>query len=105
MQSDVIQYHGSYRYSDRPTLERAIQRAHATIADDEAERSPAWMRCFVLEGTHLTVNLSVPASADQRFLAANVFLTLAHGALDGAVEATYGGKAVDLYVPGEDDDD
>lgn len=102
-QPDVIQYHGSYRYADRATLEGAIARARAALDDDEAERAGRWMRCFVLNGTNLTVNLHVPAEAEQRHAAANVFLTLAHGAVEGAVEARHGSRALDFFPPGEED--
>ncbi len=103
MHPDVIQYHGSYRYADRATLEGALARARATLDDDEVERANRWLRCFVMNGTNLTVNLSVPADADQRHAAANVFLTLAHGAMEGAVEARHGNRPLDLFAPGDDD--
>ncbi|MBA3820623.1 MAG: hypothetical protein H0X17_17155 [Deltaproteobacteria bacterium] len=103
MQHDVIHFHGSYRYADRAALERALIQARAEIDDDEVERERCWMRCFVSQGTTLTVNLSVPVAADHRFLAANVFLILAHGAVDGAVEARHRDRQLDLYASGAED--
>jgi len=82
MQDDVIQFHGSYRYPDRKALERAITAARTEIGKARDHTS---LRCFVTHETFLTVNLSVNASEEQR-LAANIFLLLAHGALEGTID-------------------
>jgi hypothetical protein len=88
MPHDLIEFHGSYRYADRATLEHALSQARAELReDDELESDSMWMRAFVTKGTILTVNVSVPAAAQHRFAAANVFLILAHGAVEGAVDS------------------
>ena len=103
MQPDVIRFHGTYRYADRLALEGALTRARTALADDELESDRAWLRCFVMRGTNLIVNLSVRPSSEERFAAANVFLILAHGALEGAVEARYGDLVVDTFTSADDD--
>jgi hypothetical protein len=92
---DVIQYRGSYRYADRTALEVALARARTELAEDEVDAG--WLRFFVSHGTELTVNISVPSDPELRFAAANVFLTLAAGAVEGAVVACQAGRAVDVF--------
>ncbi|MDQ3366269.1 MAG: hypothetical protein M3680_12655 [Myxococcota bacterium] len=103
MQHDVIHFHGSYRYADRAALEHALTQARAEIDDDEVESERCWIRCFVSSGTTVTINLSVPDAADHRFLAANIFLMLAQGAVAGAVEARHRDRQLDLYASGAED--
>ena len=45
----------------------------------------------------------VPAIADVRFAAANVFQTLARDAVEGAVEARHGSDHVDFFPSGGDE--
>jgi hypothetical protein len=50
------------------------------------------------------VNLTVPANAEHRFVAANMFLALARGAVDGSVEALQGARGIDRFVAGVEDE-
>lgn len=105
MQHHLIEYQGSYRYADRAALERALARARAELAAEEGlEHEEVWVRWFVTSGTTVTVNLRVPAVAEQRFAAANVFLILAHGATEGAVAARRGDTPLDVYASGDDEE-
>lgn len=103
MQQETILYHGSYRYADRPSLERALAQARAELDDEDFDRDRGWLRCFITHGTQLTVNLTTPAIAEQRFAAANVLLILAHGAVEGAVEARQRERTIDLFGAGPED--
>ncbi|HEY5921986.1 MAG TPA: hypothetical protein VIV11_09970 [Kofleriaceae bacterium] len=81
----MIHFHGSYRYEDTAHLESALQHArkHLRISSDEL-----WFRCFVTDGSVLTVNLQVPSSAARILDATSVFLHLSRGALEGAFAAS-----------------
>lgn len=105
MQSDHIQYRGRYEYADRLALEHALTSARATIEDEDLSEVNAWLRFFVSRGTSLTVNLVVPDCSEHRFVAANMFLVLAHGATDGHVEAVHQRSEllVDRYDAGDED--
>ena len=94
---------GTYRYATREGLERALVAARACLDDDVGDLEDAWMRCFVTRGNVLTVNVSMPFVADQRFAAAAVFDTLAQTAVEGAVEARHGAARVDLFASGGDE--
>ena len=102
MQHERIEFHGSYRYADRAALEDALSRARTDLIEEE-ECDGSWMRAFITSGTVLTVNVSVPATAEQRFAAANVFLILAQGAVEGAVESRHGTRPLDLFASGNED--
>lgn len=102
---DLIHFHGTYRYPSRERLDHAIALARAVLADDDAgddaddaAAGAAWMRCFVTRGTVLTVSLT---SHIDRFCAATVFETLAAHAIEGAVEARVGARAVDVFPSGD----
>lgn len=103
MQTGQIGFYGSYRYADRDSLEGAVARARAHLQDEELE-ADALVRYFVRNGTALTVNVDVTDSSEMRFAAANVFLILAHGAIDGAVESRRGPTTLDVYESGDDSD-
>ncbi len=103
MSRDAIRFRGSYRYPDLETLERALARARAELDEENLRNEGGWPRCFVRKGTELTVDLTVPSHPALRFVAANVFLILAHGAVDGSVEAIEGERCVDVFDAGEDD--
>jgi hypothetical protein len=103
MQQDRIHYRGCYEYADSATLERTLARARAEIDEDELVEALAWLRFFVCRGNRLTVNVALPASSEHRFAAANLFLVLAHGAIDGSVQAITSCRAVDEFVAGGDD--
>ncbi|MCX5743797.1 MAG: hypothetical protein NT062_14995, partial [Proteobacteria bacterium] len=62
-----------------------------------------WIRCFIMHGTSLTVNLALPAIAEARFAAAEVFGSLSRLAIDGSVTARIGDTRVDCYASGDDD--
>ncbi|MEJ7596476.1 MAG: hypothetical protein WKG01_01095 [Kofleriaceae bacterium] len=102
--ASVIRYAGTYRYSDRVTLERALSRARAHIEDaDELALEGGWMRCFVILDTVLTINLALPALREHRDAASEVFDALARAAIDGSVRATIDDRAVDEIVSGDDE--
>lgn len=102
MQQSVVRFHGSYRYASKLDLDDAISRARAHLADEDIEDA-TWIRYFVSRGSLLTVNVDVNDHAEHRFAAANVFLILAHGAIDGAVEARRGETTVDVFASGPED--
>jgi len=102
MQLDRIGFHGAYRYATRTALDDAVARARAHLHEEELE-DEAFARYFVARGTVLTVNVNVPDIPEQRFAAANVFLILAHGAIDGAVEARRGKATLDVFTSGPED--
>jgi hypothetical protein len=56
-----------------------------------------------MHGTTLTINLAIPAAADFRFAAAEIFEGLSRAAIDGTVEAKIGEAYVDYYPSGDDD--
>lgn len=105
MQHDIIRYAGRYRFEHRAVLDRALALAQAQVdeEDDQAALAGGWLRCFLMTGTTLTINLALPAVADLRFAAAEIFTGLARAAIAGAVEATIGGVGVDYYAAGDDD--
>ncbi len=103
MQAGCVQYRGRYDYADGKALERALAVAKAELDEEDLAEARVWMRVFVSRGTSLQVNVSVPASAEHRFAAANLFLVLAHGAIDGSVQAVEGGREVDEFPAGADD--
>jgi hypothetical protein len=103
--SSTIRYAGTYRFADREILNRALAAARAHLDDDDdlVGLEGDWMRSFVANGTMLTVNLAVPALAEQRFAAAEIFLVLSLDAIEGNVQATIGGVRVDEFAPGDDE--
>lgn len=104
MSRPCIQYRGRYEYTDSVALEHALAFARAELDDEELAEVGTWLRFFVCKGTQLTVNLTVPATAEHRFIAANMFLVLARGAIDGSVEALQGAQGLDRFVAGVEDD-
>jgi hypothetical protein len=101
----VVRYAGTYRYQDRAVLDRALASAREQIneEDDLAALEGGWIRCFVMHGTTLTVNLALPALPQHQFVAAEVFATLSREAIAGSVNATLGDERVDEYVSGDDE--
>jgi len=79
----MIHFHGSYRYEDQATLESALRQARAHFPPDDH----LWFRCFVSNGSFLTVNLAVPSEAHRILDATTVFLHLSRGAVEGAFAA------------------
>ncbi len=80
----------------------AIARAQL---DDEELTDPAFasLQALVKHGTSLHVDVTLPAIAEIRFAAANMFQALARDAVAGGVEATHGERHVDFYPSGHDD--
>jgi len=104
MSPNLIRFHGTYRYDSKDSLERAIAAVRAQLDDEDVmDPSLASLRCFVRNGTILDVDVSLPAAADIRFVAAGVFQTLAQDAIEGAVEARHGNDHVDFFPSGGDD--
>lgn len=104
MSGPCIQYQGRYEYIDSCALEQALAVARAELDDEELAETGTWLRFFVTHGKQLTVNLTVPANAEHRFVAANMFLALARGAVDGSVEALQGARGIDRFVAGVEDE-
>jgi len=105
MQQAIIRYAGSYRYDHRAALDRAlaVAREQIDLEDDLATLGGGWMRCFVMRGTTVTIELAIPAVAELRFAAAEVFENLSRTAIDGLVEGKIGEQYVDYYPAGADD--
>ena len=103
--TQIVRYAGTYRYPDRAVLDRALASARAHIDDEEdlAALEGGWIRCFVMHGATLTVNLALPALPQHQFAAAEVFTTLSRDAIAGSVKATLGTARLDEYVSGDDD--
>lgn len=103
MDHDVIRFHGSYRFADRPALELALARVRAELDDDDDNfyEPSRWRRAFITHGARLDVSLAV--ALEYRFAAANVLLALAHAAIDGSVEVKLADRAIDLYAAGFED--
>ena len=82
----IVRYAGTYHYLDRAVLERALISAREQIEDEEdlAALEGGWIRCFVMYGNMLTVNLALPALAQHQFAAAEVFATLSRDAIAGS---------------------
>ena len=105
MTTSTIRYAGTYRFGDRAILDRALLAARAHIDDEDelAALEGGWLRCFVMHGTTLTVNVALPALPEHRFAAAEIFAVLSRDAIAGSVQATIDGVRVDEYTPGDDD--
>jgi len=104
MPAGHVRYYGSYRYSDRAALERAVTEAWTQFYDAGVDRPPlASLGRFVRQGDRLHVDLTLPAAADSRFAAAGMLEVLAKDAIDGAVEARHGTDHVDVFYSGDDD--
>lgn len=99
MQVATVQYAGTFRFRDRPALERALSRARFRIREEHelAALGGGWMRCFVMFDMTLTVNLTLPAETDNRDAAAEVFAELSTEAVEGAVTATINDIPVESY--------
>lgn len=104
MTPQLIRFHGTYRYDSHEALERALSLARAQLDDDDvADPSLVSLRCVVKHGMSLRVDVSLPAIAEIRFAASDMFQTLARDAVEGAVEATHGSHHVDFFPSGGDD--
>lgn len=85
MHDTATDFHGSYRYSDRATLERMLARARAELGTAAVDDELRFV--YFVTNNALTVHVTIPSRAHsrRRLAAANVFLILAHGAIEGAV--------------------
>jgi len=102
MPQELIRFHGTYRYNSLEALERALTLAREQLDDDDVSE-PALDDCVVKHGTSLRVEVVLPAIAEIRFAASDMFQTLARDAIEGSVEATHGGNHVDFFPSGGDD--
>ncbi len=102
MPPELIRFHGTYRYDSLETLERAMALAREQLDDDDVSE-PALDRCVVKQGMSLRVDVVLPAIAEIRFAASDMFQTLARDAIEGSVEATHGARHVDFFPSGGDD--
>ncbi len=103
---EQIRYAGQYRFERHVDLARTLARAREQLElEDDLPLPGGWMRAFVVRGAAVTIDLAIPACAELRFAAAELFETLARAAVDGLVEATIAGRRVDDYPSGGDADD
>ena len=105
MPPQLIRFHGSYRYRSRGALEEAIASARAHLDDDDDAGDPAHaaLRTLIAYGSVLDIDVVLPAEPATRFVAADMFLTLARDAIAGAVEAHDGECGLDVFASGGDD--
>jgi methyl coenzyme M reductase gamma subunit len=104
MAPQLIRFHGTYRYDSQEALEAALSSARAQLEDEEvADPAMASLRSFSRHGTSLRIDVLLPAIAEIRFAASDVFQTLARDAVEGAVEASAGTHHVDFFPSGGDD--
>jgi len=103
MPPQLIRFHGRYRYDSHESLERALSSARAQLEDDEASEPTLALRSFVKHGASLRIDVLLPALAEIRFAASDMFQTLARDAVEGAVEATHDSSHVDFFPSGGDD--
>lgn len=78
MPPQLIRSYGTYRYDSPASLERAISSAQAQLQDEDAG-NPAIgsLRDVVKHGTSLRIDIMLPAIAEVRFAASDMFQTLA----------------------------
>lgn len=107
MAQDRIRYEGQFRFDRRADLEHAllVAREQLALEDDLAIHGDGWMRGFVTRGATLAIELAMPATAEVRFAAAELFETMSRAAVGGSVAATIDGRHVDDYPSGGDVDD
>ncbi|HEY5945896.1 MAG TPA: hypothetical protein VIV40_10420 [Kofleriaceae bacterium] len=99
MQTEHIEFSGTYRYADPDALDRALTAAREQL-DSRPEDVVDWMRCFIRQGSRLWVRAQLPSEADPIF-AATLVETLARSAVEGLVEARRGDLALDYFPCGE----
>jgi len=105
MPPQLIRFHGSYRYRSRRALEHAIASARAHLDDDDdGDPALAALRTVIAYGSVLDIDVVLPAAAETRFVAADMFLTLARDAISGAVEAHDGECGLDVFACGDNAD-
>jgi len=105
MPPQLIRFHGTYQYRSRHALERAVARARARLdTEDDGDRAVAALRTLIAYGSVLDIDVVLPAAADERFAAADMFLALARDAIAGAVEAHDGECGIDVFASGDSSD-
>lgn len=78
--------------------------ARAQLADQDApEVTFESLTSFVRLGALLRMDVLLPANAEVRFAASDLFQILACDAIEGAVEATHAARHVDFFPSGGDD--
>lgn len=104
MPPQLIRFYGTYRYDTPESLDRALSSARAQLDEEEAG-NPAIgsLHGLVKHGTSLRIDILLPAIAEVRFAASDMFQTLALDAVEGAVEARHGEHHVDFFPCGGDD--
>jgi hypothetical protein len=96
--TELIRFHGHYRYRSTDDLERAVAAARDVLdVDDLSEGELTGLWCHVRRGNLLAVDIVLPATSDVRFAAATVFETLATGAVEGCVDADSNGRCIDRF--------
>ena len=100
MKPSTVRYAGTFRFRDRPMLERALARARARIDDEQAlpALEGGWLRCFVMFDVTLTVDIALPALSHDRDAAAELFALLSHDAVEGSLTASIGNVPVEHYA-------
>jgi hypothetical protein len=98
MQSQPIEFRGTYRYADIAALDRALAAARERL-DARPEDDIDWMRCLIRQGSRLWVSADVPSGVDP-MPASLVVEVLARDAIEGLVEVTRGDVAIDYFPCG-----
>jgi hypothetical protein len=98
MQSQHIEFRGTYRYADIEALDRALVAAREQL-DRRLEADIDWMRCFIRQGSRLWVNADVATGVDL-IAAAAIVDVLARDAIEGLVEARRGDVSLDYFPCG-----
>ena len=98
MQNAMLEYRGSFRYSDADSLERVLAEARAYLDDDDVcDLDRDWLRFVSRRGTTVRVDAIMPASAD-RYVAAALIGVLARAAVEGCVEVMRGDHLLDAFT-------
>ena len=98
MQTQPIEFRGTYRYADVDALDRALAAARERL-DNRPEDDIDWMQCLVRQGSRLWVNADVPSGKDP-MAAALIVEVLARNAIEGLVEARRGDVPLDYFPCG-----
>jgi hypothetical protein len=99
MLHESIRFLGTYRYTSRDVLDRALADAREHVEEEELHE---WMRFLVASGATLRIDAALPHDGD-RFAAVAVLEVLARDAIDGVVEARRGTLRLDTFPSGDDD--
>lgn len=95
----MLEYRGSFRYSDAIILERVLAEARACLDDDDvSDLDREWLRFVSRRGTTVRINATMPPAAD-RYVAAALLGILAGSAIEGCVEVMAGDHLLDAFTP------